>query len=274
METVIEHSVEPNVAMPAPRRAGLPLRVSLLLAVAMLLLAVFIAGSGRALWEGVKLSWLAEVGHRVTGHIIEVQLEPAAEKGQTPRQVAAKYACDIPAASGILHREGWISFGAESGPGGGPLPLKPTAMPAAPTFQVGQEMPVRYMSWFGQTVSHPWLPNPSGRILTLFLSGSLVMLVSLLLFRRLWCWMQERLHLLRQGTATVGTITHKRSEAEDMVRYFLRYGYSSGFGEGKEHEEQVSADQWKLFHVGQPVTVLFDPDQPKRVGLYALITHR
>ena len=99
------------------------------------------------------------------------------------------------------------------------------------------------------------------------------MLVSLLLLRRLLRWMGERLHLLRLGTATVGTITHKRTEAEDMVRYFLRYGYSSGQTEGREHEEQVSMDQWKLFHVGQPVTVLYDPEEPERVGLYALIRH-
>ena len=274
METLIEHSVEPEVAMPAPRRAGLPLRVSLLLAVAMLLLAVFVAGSGRALWEAVKLSWLAETGRTMTGHIIKIQTEPESEKGQTPRQLAARYACDVPTASGTVHREGWINLGVEPSPGGGPLPVKPNGAPAVAPFQLGQALPVRYMSWFGQTVSHPWLPNPSGRIWTLFLSGSLVMLVSLLLLRRLWRWMQERLHLLKQGMATVGTITHKRSEAEDMVRYFLRYGYSSGQGEGREHEEQVSADQWKLFHVGQPVTVLYDPAQPARVGLYALITHR
>ncbi len=134
-------------------------------------------------------------------------------------------------------------------------------------------MPIRYAPWFGGVASQPWQPDPRGRVLTLILSGSLVMLVSLLLLRRLLRWMGERLHLLRLGTATVGTITHKRTEAEDMVRYFLRYGYASGEAEGQEHEEQVSMDQWKLFQVGQPVTVLYDPDQPERVGLYALIRH-
>ena len=271
---MIEHRVEPEVAMPAPRRTGLPLRVSLLLAVAMLLLGIFVAGSGRALWEAVKLTWVAEAGRTVSGHVVFIKTEPATEKGQPPHQIAVRYATDLPTGHGLLHREGWISLGAEPVPGGGPLQAKSNRTPLEPTFQLGQSLPVRYASWFGTPLSYPWQPNPSGRVLTLLMAGSLVMLVSCLLLRRLLRWTRERLHLLRQGTATVGTITHKRSEAEDMVRYFLRYGYDSGGQTGREHEEQVSSDQWKLFHVGQPVTVLYDPEQPERVGLYALITHR
>ena len=71
--------------------------------------------------------------------------------------------------------------------------------------------------------------------------------------------------------ATVGTITHKRTEADDIVRYYLRYGYAPSAGEGREREEQVSVEQWKEFEVGQPVTVLYDPDLPEQAGLYALI---
>jgi len=283
MEALIEHTLEPEVAGPAPRRTHLPLRVSLLLAVAVLLLGVFVLGSGRALWEAARLSWLAGAGHTATGRIIRVATEPSGFKGQPPRPVAVRYACDLPAAQGTIHREGWIGLGAPPAPINGPSPAivlspakdapKPSA-PASPTPRRGQTVLIRYAPWFGGVASQPWQPNPRGRVLTLILSGSLVMLVSLLLLRRLLRWMGERLHLLRLGTATVGTITHKRTEAEDMVRYFLRYGYASGQAEGREHEEQVSMDQWKLFQVGQPVTVLYDPDQPERVGLYALITHK
>ena len=106
----------------------------------------------------------------------------------------------------------------------------------------------------------------------MFLSGGLVLAVSLLLLRRLLRWTGSRLHLLRCGAATIGTITHKRSESEDMVRYFLRYGYGGGPEGGRE--EQVSADQWREFQVGQPVTVLYDPDNPAQAGLYALISRR
>lgn len=271
METLSEHRVEPEIVMSAPRRTRLPLRVTLLLAVAILLLGIFVAGSGRALWEAVKLSWLAGAGRTIPAHIIQIQTEPSEVKGQPPHQVAVRYACDLPGPQGIVHREGWIGLG-EKPPLGGPAPGKPA--PEPPPFQLHQTLPVRYVSWFGGIFSQPWIPSAGGRILTLFFSGGLVLLVSLLLARRLLLWMGERLHLLRQGTATVGTITHKRTEAEDMVRYFLRYGYSSGNGDGREHEEQVSMDQWKLFQVGQPVTVLYDPNEPKRVGLYALITHK
>jgi len=282
MEVMIEHTLEPEVAGPAPRRTRLPLRVSLLLAVAVLLLGMFVLGSGRALWEATRLSWLAAAGHTATGRIVRIEGEPSEVKGQPPRPVAVRYACDLPGPQGAIHREGWIGLGPPSASSNGLPPVmglaggKPASQPLAPApvLRLGQPVPVRYAPWFGGVASQPWQPDSRGRVLTLILSGSLVMLVSLLLLRRLLRWMGERLHLLRLGTATIGTITHKRTEAEDMVRYFLRYGYASGQAEGREHEEQVSMDQWKLFHVGQPVTVLYDPDQPERVGLYALITHK
>ena len=268
METLIEHTVEPELTPPAPRRAHLPLRVTLLLAVALLLLGVFALGSGRALWEAVKLGWLAGAGHTVAARIVAVKSEPSTVKGQPPRPVAVRYAADLPGASGPVHREGWIGLGAAAPAGSDPTG-RPRPLP--PAFAVGQTVPLRCAAWPGGVLSLPWQAGAGGRLLTLLLSGGLVLLVSLRLGRRLLRWTGERLHLLRQGTATVGTIIHKRTEAEDMVRYFLRYGYSSGGAEGREHEEQVSMDQWKLFQVGQPVTVLYDPAQPDRVVLYALI---
>ena len=46
MEALIEHTLEPEVAGPAPRRTRLPLRLTALLAVAILLLGVFAAAAG------------------------------------------------------------------------------------------------------------------------------------------------------------------------------------------------------------------------------------
>lgn len=266
MEAVIEHTLEPELAGPTPRRLHLPLRARLLLSVAALLLGLFVIGSARAVWEGVKLSWLAEAGHPLSGKIVEIRTEPSAPKGQQPRQTAIRYSSLLPISRGSRPETGWIvlaeppaSLSAENRP----------APPPAVLFQVGQPFPLRFAALGPLTLCQPWGPNPGSRIWTLFLSGGLVLAVSLLLLRRLLRWTGSRLHLLRFGTATVGTVTHKRSEAEDRVRYFLRYGYGGGPDAGRE--EQVSADQWREFQVGQPVTVLFDPDAPEKAGLYALI---
>lgn len=265
MEAVLEHAVEPPVAAPPPRRIRLPPRLAGLLAVAGLLLGLFLLGSGRALWEAGKLLWIGAAGHTIQGYVVAIQTEPSPEKGQPSLPVAIRYAADVPGADGaIQHRTGWI--GLEQ-----PRPGSP-ARPAA--YRLGLPVPVRYAPWFGGVASHPWRPSPAGRITSLLLSGGLVGLVSLLLARRLTWWTRERLHLLREGVATVGTITHKRTEADDMLRYFLRYGYAPAPGDGREREEQVSMEQWKEFEVGQPVTVLYDPDRPEQAGLYALITHR
>ena len=272
MEAVIEHKLEPELTGPVPRRMHLPARVLFLLAVAGLLLALFVAGSARALWEGVKLSWLAEAGRPVSGRIVEIRTEPAPvagqAKGQAVRQTAIRYAVAIP--SRAFSQTGWIVLGEPPGPL--TAENRSVSSPALPVFQVGQAFPLRYASFGGAVLCQPWGPNPGSRILTLFLAGGLVLVVSLLLLRRLLRWTGSHLRLLRRGTVTVGTITHKRSEAEDMVRYFLRYGYAGGAEAGRE--EQVSADQWREFHVGQPVTVLYDPDSPHHAGLYVLITQK
>ena len=90
--------------------------------------------------------------------------------------------------------------------------------------------------------------------------------------RTLARWRRLRVRLLQHGTAATGTIIHKQVEVGDVPRYFLRYGYATvSAAEKLEHEEQVSPEQWKRFEIGQPVTVLYDPDQPVRAGLYALM---
>ena len=265
MELIAEHVLEPELTAPVPRRLRLPRRTRLLLAVAVLLLGMFAFGSGRALWEGAKLSWLNLCGRTLAGQIIEIRTEPAAVKGQPPRQTALRYG--VTGARGAFTQTGWIALGAPAALPGGENAAAPPAR-----FHVGQPFPLRSASLGGITVCRPWGPGAGSRILTLLIAGGLVFAVSLRLLRRLLRWAGSREHLLRFGTATVGTITHKRSEAEDMVRYFLRYGYPGGPAEGRE--EQVSAEQWREFHVGQPVTVLYDPDLPDKAGLYALIAQK
>lgn len=269
MEAVIEHTLEPEVAGPTPRRMHLPARALLLLAVAGLLLGLFVLGSGRALWEAVKLSWLAESGHAVSGQIAEIRTAPLAPKEQTPRQTALRYTVSVPGPHGIVTQAGWIALGE---PPAVPNSDRPASPSPVPLFHLGQPVPLRYAVFGNAVLCQPWGAGAGSRILTLFLTGGLVLAVSLFLLRRLGRWTGSRLHLLRFGIAAIGTITHKRSEAEDTVRYFLRYGYPGGAESGRE--EQVSADQWRKFHVGQPVTVLYDPDSPQHAGLYTLIMQR
>jgi len=270
MEAVIEHVLEPEIAGPVPRRLHLPIRARLLLAVASLLLSLFVIGSGRALWEGVKLSWLARAGHTVSGTVAEIRTVPSGPKDPALRQTALRYTASVPGPNGPVQKTGWIALGE---PPAVPNPEnQPAGTPAVPVFHLGQPVLLRVVVFGGAVICQPWGTGAGSRILTLFLTGGLVMAVSLFLLRRLLHWAGSRLHLLRFGTATVGTITHTRSEAEDMVRYFLRYGYPGGPESGRE--EQVSADQWRTFHVGQPVTVLYDPKHPTRAGLYALIAQK
>ncbi len=268
MEAVTEHTLEPELAGPAPRRLHLPLRVRLLLTVAGLLLGLFVLGSARALWEGVKLSWLAEAGRPLSGKIVEIHTERSFAKGQKPRQTAIRYSAVVPGPHGGRTQTGWIVLSEPSAS----LSAENRPAPTTPSFRLGQPFPLRTAFWGNSVLCQPWGPNPGSRIWTLFLSGGLVLTVSLLLLRRLLRWTGDRLHLLRWGTATVGTITHKRAESEDMVRYFLRYGYVGGPDMGRE--EQVSADQWREFQVGQPVTVLHNSETPEKAGLYALISQK
>lgn len=270
MEAVIEHVLEPEIAGPAPRRLHLPIRARLLLAVASLLLGLFVIGSGRALWEGVKLSWLAHAGYTISGQIAEIRTTPFGPKDQALRQTALRYTASVPSPNGPVQESGWVALGE---PSAVPNPEnQPAKVSAVPAFHLGQPIPLRVVLFGGAVICQPWGTGAGSRIWTLFLTGGLVTAVSLFLLRRLTRWAGSRLHLLRFGTATIGTITHTRSEAEDMVRYFLRYGYPGGPASGRE--EQVSADQWRTFHVGQPVTVLHDPKNPAHAGLYALIVQK
>ncbi len=268
MEAVIEHALEPELAGSVPRRQHLPLRARLLLVVAGLLLGVFAVGSARALWEGVKLSWLAASGHPLSGQIVEIRTESPSAKGQTPRQTAIRYLAVVPGPQGRLSESGWIVLAEPPAA----LSAENRPAPTVPIFHLGEPFPLRFAVCGNAVLCQPWGPSPGSRIWTLFLAGGLVLAVSLLLLRRLLHWTGSRLHLLRWGTAVIGTITHTRSESEDMVRYFLRYGYPGSPDAGRE--EQVSADQWRNFHVGQPVTVLYDPAAPEKAGLYTLISQK
>lgn len=264
MEALTEHSLEPALQADVPRRLSLPLRERLLLAVALLLLALFTLGGCRALWEGGELAWLAGSGRSVTGRIVEIRSDPPLSEGKAGLQTAVRYAVSLPGPDGPRLFSEWAtqpaSSAAETGRAAG-----------TPQFFLGQPLPLRSARFLGLTVCRPWDSSAGARILSLLLAGGLILAVSLLLLRRLLRDTGKRLSLLRRGTATIGTVLHKRTESEDMVRYFLCYGYADSAAQRREREEQVSAAQWQMFSVGEPVTVLYAPAHPETAGLYALL---
>jgi len=267
METLSEHVIEPALAAPPPRKTPLSLRLTSLLVLATLLLGLFALGGVRAVWEAGKLGWLAGAGRTVSGTVTRIETLPNPDKAAPPVPTGLWYTVTLPGPQGPFQRAGWISLAGEPVLPGGPARALPTPVPAV---HLGQTLPVRYAPWFGSVLSQPWAAGPGNRIATLLFIGVLVLLVTARLARRILLWLRGHLHLLRQGQATVGTITDKRTEVEDAARYFLTYGYSAG-GEGREREEQVGAEQWKLFQVGQPVTVLYDPASPSHAGLSVLM---
>ncbi len=267
METVSAHSIEPALAAPPPRRHSLPPRLALLLTLAVLMIGLFALGGVRAVWEAGKLGWLAGAGRTVPGTVTKIETQPGPDKDAPPVPLGLWYTVTLSGPHGPLQRVGWISLAGGPALPGGPVRALPSPVPAV---HLGQSLPVRSAPWFGGVLSQPWSAAPGNRIATLLFIGVLVLLVTARLGRRLLLWLRGHLHLLRHGLATVGTITDKRTEVEDAARYFLTYGYSAG-GEGQEREEQVGAEQWRLFEVGQSVTVLYDPVCPAEAGLYTLM---
>ncbi len=276
METLIEHAIEPAVSGPPPRRLSLPPGLLLLIIIALLLFVAFFGGGARALWEAAKLGWIAVSGQSVPARITAIDTLPGAVPGQPAIQTRLHYAFSSAPAPGAQEGTGALRLSNPAPPESTPLaaigPL-PASASAAAAFHVGDALALRRAQWFGQTLLIPWPSNPGGKIAFLAFCGGLIVVVSISLIRRLLGWALRRVRLLGHGIATVGTITHKHSQAEDAAHYFVSYGYGDAQTPPVpyEHEEQVTADQWKLLEVGQPVTVLYDPMQPSVAGLYTLL---
>lgn len=276
METLIEHRIEPAVSSPPPRRLPLPPGPLALISIALLLFVVFFGGGMRALLEAAKLGWVAAAGQSVSARITAIDLLPGAPPDHPAVQTRLHYSYSPASGSGVQEEAGALRLSDPAPPETTPLaavgPL-PAAAATAPSFHVGDTLALRRARWFGQTLLLPWPASPGGKIAFLAFCGGLIVAVSLSLIRRLLGWTTRRMHLLGHGIATVGTITHKHSQAEDAAHYFVRYGYGDTQTPPApyEHEEQVTADQWKALEVGQPVTVLYDPAQPSSAGLYTLL---
>ncbi len=273
METVSEHRIETAVSGPPPRRLSGPPGMLLLTVLALLLFTLFLLGGARASLEAAKLGWVAAAGRSIAAHVTAIDTLPAALPGQAVVQTALHYTYLSGPRPGDA-RTGTLSLSMVAPVAGMPLAAAgPGARSAAPLFHVGDSLILRRARWLGRAVLIPWPSHPGGKIVFLASCGVLIMVVSLSLIQRLWAWTSRRAFLLGHGIATVGTITHKHSQAEDAAHYFVRYGYGDAQTPPApyEHEEQVTAAQWKLWEVGQPVTVLYDPAKPSHSGLYTLL---
>lgn len=270
METVTEHPIEREVAAPPPRAARLPPGLNLLILAAALMFALFLGGGGYALLEAAKLGWVSATGRPVTAHVAQITTEPAPLKGQPARQTALRYVFTSPFDQSPKFQ--WLRLDRPDDAQTGMMPMTPSrAKPAAPPpAHIGDPIPLRGAVWLGRPVFYPWTPQAGGRTAFLLLSGGLIVGISVFLLRRLLGWRRHRLHLLRAGIATVGTIIDKDARAEDTPRYYVRFGYAVG-DEPREREEQMSMEQWKQFEIGQPVTVLYDPADGQDASLYALL---
>ena len=275
METVIEHPLESEIAGTPPRRVRLPWRTQTLLTLAGTLALLLFFGGARALLDAAQLAWAGTTGRTTVARVTQVQTETDPAAGSSTRPSSLRYEYADPFDGTRVSRFARINAEPTQGAGGPSLGSAGNSRPAQPpVIRVGDPLPLRIARWRGRSVSFFWRPVPWGKGIFLALCGLVVMGVSLRLLRTLARWRRHRTSLLSQGQAVVGTIIHKQADVGDTPRFYLRYGYGTvAAGEKLEHEEQVSQEQWKRFEIGQPVTVLYDPERPVRAGLYALMKH-
>lgn len=272
METVIAHEIEAVIAGPPPRMARLPWRTQGLLLLAGTLTLLLFIGGARALEEAGRLAWIALVGRPAIAQITAIDIAPEINPKQPVQQTGLTYRYVDPQTGQMVSRHTRLVTMPSSPDGGLSGIGGPERIPPPPLLHLGQRLELRVAGGPSNPVIYFWSPAPWGKGLFLTLCGLAVMAVSLRLMLALSRWQRLRVRLLRSGYSVVGTIVHKRADVGDTPRYYLRYGYATvGAVEAREHEEQVNAEQWKAFEIGQPVTVLYDPDAPASAGLYALM---
>ena len=75
--------------------------------------------------------------------------------------------------------------------------------------------------------------------------------------------------LVRSGTAAAGTVLGVRWVGKERHPW-CRYAFSAGPGQRLEAEMYIRPEDDQRFAAGAPVTVLFDPQRPKRSVVYLL----
>jgi Protein of unknown function (DUF3592) len=132
-------------------------------------------------------------------------------------------------------------------------PVQVRVWPAWPGPSAAIEDPVLARSWsdvcfFGFAV---------------LVNGILILLVGGLLRKaRIWR------NLARCGIATVGRITDKRVERGKVNTLLVDYRYKSSDGTERDGTQALNKNDYDALQVGQAVTVLFDPLNPKSSIIY------
>jgi hypothetical protein len=270
LETVIPHEVEPEVAGPTPRKARLPWSTELLLLLSFALTLLLLVGGARAVFEAGRLAWAAAAGRHVQARLVEIDTVLGPDK--TPVQTGAHYMYIDPYNGKTVTRytpvDNAVDTEESSSQG---LGITTKRVPAR-LLHVGDPLSLRIIGGPDHQKIYFWTESPWGKGVFVALCGIAVMAVGVRLLLILTRWRSARTRLLRDGQAVVGTIIDKPTDFNDTPRYYLRYGYATTDAlEPREHEEQVNHEQWKRFEVGQPVTVLYDPQTAERAGLFALM---
>lgn len=232
-------------------------------------------GGVRSVFEAVKLSALAVHGTQLTAHIVAVSNGAMPATGSVG-QTGFTYRFDKYPGEGIAQQSTVVETGQTI------LPDRSLSQEAGASgrlktkaYAVGDVLVFRTMNWMGHPVIHPWRPAPIGTGIFLAAAGLLVLFVSTTFLWKVVQWAQRRTLLIRTAEARIGTITHKFTTNDESPRFYVRYGFASGSSsEGIEKEEQCSSAQWRQFEVGMPVTVLVDPKDPSKYGLYKIINFR
>lgn len=268
METIAAHEIEPELAVAPPRRAPLPWRTQTLVVLASIVSVLLVVGGARAVLEAGRLAMAAVDGRPVVAHVTAIDYAPAPQ-GQPAQPVGVHFAYTDPWTGRRIVHDAPFAAPPED-PQTQPLPSsKPSAGSAV---HVGDTLPLRIVGRAHHEHAYLWTASPWGKAGFLSLCGLAVMAVGVRLMMILYRWQGLRARLLRYGSAVVGTVVYKRSDLGDVARYYVRFGYATVPAlDPREQEEQVSLEQWKQYDVGQPVTVLYDPDSPDRACLYALI---
>jgi hypothetical protein len=103
--------------------------------------------------------------------------------------------------------------------------------------------------------------------------GAVLVAVGGTFLLRLARWHRRRMRLLQHGMAVRGNIVERYIDNVEG-KFYLKYSYLPRTETvPREREEQCTQAQWKRFHEGDAITVLYDPAHAETVGLYGLLAN-
>jgi hypothetical protein len=133
---------------------------------------------------------------------------------------------------------------------------------------VGETIEGRAAVLAGYEMFYTEAPSASGLLLVLAFALFWNGLLSVILYMA-WVAPLRQRWLVREGVATIGTVTNKRIGRVKNNPYIVSYRFEVA-GEEQTGECWVNAEAYERAHEGMPITVLFDPSRPQRSLPYEL----